>query len=100
MEPSGTGFVYGMGIFFGGLGQFVAGLLEYPRRNTFGVAAFCSYGAFWMGLSLFDILRNTDSLLDPSPSPKAAAMFLSFWAILVGGAALPGCRARAAGWGV
>ena len=31
----------GFGFFFGGLAQFVAGILEYQRRNTFGTVAFC-----------------------------------------------------------
>ena len=39
-------------MFFGGLSVFVAGILEYPRRNTFWLVAFCSYGAFWMSLCL------------------------------------------------
>src|ERR1700748_2643081 len=31
---------------FGGVAQFLAGLLEYPRGNTFGFVGFTSYGAF------------------------------------------------------
>jgi succinate-acetate transporter protein len=31
---------------FGGAAQFCAGLLEYPRGNTFGFVAFCGYGTF------------------------------------------------------
>lgn len=38
---------------FGGTAQFLAGLLEYPRGNTFGFVAFCSYGAFWWSLALY-----------------------------------------------
>jgi succinate-acetate transporter protein len=38
---------------FGGTAQFLAGLLEYPRGNTFGFVAFCSYGAFWWAFALF-----------------------------------------------
>ena len=38
---------------FGGTAQFLAGLLEYPRGNTFGFVAFCSYGAFWWSFALF-----------------------------------------------
>jgi succinate-acetate transporter protein len=38
---------------FGGVAQFVAGLLEYPRGNTFGFVAFCSYGAFWFAFATF-----------------------------------------------
>ncbi|GIL45123.1 hypothetical protein Vafri_2045 [Volvox africanus] len=36
-------------MFYGGFGQFVAGVLELIGGNTFGGTAFCSYGAFWMG---------------------------------------------------
>ena len=38
---------------FGGTAQFCAGLLEFPRGNTFGFVAFCSYGAFWWSFALF-----------------------------------------------
>lgn len=38
---------------FGGTAQFVAGLLEFPRGNTFGFVAFCTYGAFWWSFALF-----------------------------------------------
>jgi succinate-acetate transporter protein len=37
---------------FGGTAQFLAGLLEYPRGNTFGFVAFCSYGSFWWAFAL------------------------------------------------
>jgi succinate-acetate transporter protein len=38
---------------FGGAAQFIAGLLEYPRGNTFGFVAFTSYGAFWFAFALY-----------------------------------------------
>ena len=38
---------------FGGAAQFIAGLLEYPRGNTFGFVAFCSYGCFWFAFATF-----------------------------------------------
>ncbi len=38
---------------FGGVAQFIAGLLEYPRGNTFGFVAFTSYGAFWFSFALY-----------------------------------------------
>jgi succinate-acetate transporter protein len=37
-----------MGIFYGGLAQVIAGLLEYRKGNTFGTTAFTSYGLFWL----------------------------------------------------
>jgi succinate-acetate transporter protein len=43
--------VIGMACFCGGLAQFLAGMWEFPRNNTFGAAAFTSYGAFWMSFA-------------------------------------------------
>lgn len=39
-----------MGVFYGGIIQILAGLLEYKRGNTFAATAFASYGAFWLTL--------------------------------------------------
>ncbi len=47
--PLGS-MVLAMGIFYGGMAQVIAGILEYRKGNTFGVTAFCSYGLFWMTL--------------------------------------------------
>src|SRR5919202_4991706 len=51
----------GMALFYGGLGQFMAGMWEFRNRNTFGATAFSSFGAFWMGLGIlfvFDIFGH------------------------------------------
>ena len=45
--------VLAMAFAFGGTAQFCAGLLEFPRGNTFGFVAFCGYGAFWWSFALF-----------------------------------------------
>ncbi|MBZ5575788.1 MAG: acetate uptake transporter [Acidobacteriia bacterium] len=42
--------ILAMGVFYGGLIQILAGLLEYKRGNTFATTAFTSYGAFWLTL--------------------------------------------------
>ncbi len=42
------GMILGMGIFYGGMAQIIAGILEYKRGNTFGTTAFTSYGLFWL----------------------------------------------------
>jgi succinate-acetate transporter protein len=49
---SGLGPVMAMGIIFGGIAQFIAGLMEQKTGNNFGFAAFTSYGAFWIGLGI------------------------------------------------
>jgi succinate-acetate transporter protein len=47
---AGTGVVMWLALFFGGLAQFIAGLQEFKTGNSFGSAAFVTYGAFWMAL--------------------------------------------------
>lgn len=39
-----------MGIFYGGLAQIVAGIMESKKNNSFGLTAFISYGFFWLTL--------------------------------------------------
>ena len=43
--PLGT-MILAMGIFYGGLAQFIAGIMEWKKGNTFGTTAFMSFGAF------------------------------------------------------
>lgn len=38
------------GIFYGGVAQVIAGILEFRKGNTFGTTAFISYGFFWITL--------------------------------------------------
>jgi len=40
----------GFALFYGGLAQFAAGIMEFRNRNVFGATAFGTYGGFWMGL--------------------------------------------------
>lgn len=42
--------IMGMGIFFGGIAQIIAGIMEWKQGNTFGTVAFVSYGSFWLSL--------------------------------------------------
>ncbi len=42
--------ILAMGIFYGGLAQILAGIMEWKKNNTFGLTAFTSYGFFWLTL--------------------------------------------------
>ncbi|NNM84490.1 MAG: acetate uptake transporter, partial [Phycisphaerales bacterium] len=42
--------ILAMGIFYGGLAQVMAGIMEWKKGNTFGTTAFTSYGMFWLTL--------------------------------------------------
>jgi uncharacterized protein len=42
--------ILAMGIFYGGTAQVIAGIMEWKKKNTFGLTAFVSYGFFWLSL--------------------------------------------------
>jgi succinate-acetate transporter protein len=82
IPPESLGMVLPMGLFYGGLAQFLAGMWEVRAGNTFGATAFSSYGAFWMGFALMEILVQMGIF---PPIPKAGlAVFLIAWGIFTG----------------
>ncbi len=46
----------GFAFAYGGLAQLLAGMWEFRNRNVFGATAFSTYGAFWIGLGLYELL--------------------------------------------
>ncbi len=45
-----SSMILAMGIFYGGMAQIFAGIMEFKKGNTFGTTAFTSYGLFWISL--------------------------------------------------
>jgi len=45
-----SSMILAMGIFYGGMAQIIAGIMEWKKGNTFGTTAFISYGFFWLTL--------------------------------------------------
>jgi uncharacterized protein len=45
-----SAMIFAMGIFYGGIAQIIAGIMEFRKGNTFGTTAFSSYGLFWLTL--------------------------------------------------
>lgn len=45
-----SAMILAMGIFYGGIAQVIAGIMEFKKGNTFGTTAFTSYGFFWLTL--------------------------------------------------
>lgn len=76
--PLGT-MILAMGIFYGGIAQVIAGIMEWKKNNTFGTTAFTSYGLFWM--SLVGILVFPKLGLGTAPGEFAMAMYLFMWGI-------------------
>lgn len=71
--------ILGMGIFYGGLAQVLAGVMEWRKNNTFGTTAFTSYGFFW--LSLAGIVMLPKAGLGAAPGPVAMAAYLALWGV-------------------
>lgn len=71
--------ILGMGIFFGGFAQILAGLMEFKKNNTFGTTAFTAYGIFWLTLVTLIILPKM-GLVD-APSKTAMGMYLTVWGL-------------------
>lgn len=68
--------ILALGVFYGGLAQLIAGIMEYKNGNTFGATAFTSYGFFWMAFVL--------TVLNPfgEANITAEGMFFLLWGIL------------------
>jgi hypothetical protein len=81
LKPDVTGIVFGLAIFYGGLGQIIAGVWEFAKGNTFGAVAFSSYGGFW--LSFWYLNVHTDlSKATPHDANHGIGMYLLIWAIV------------------
>jgi succinate-acetate transporter protein len=79
VDKSSEGLVWPLGIFFGGLAQFAAGMWEAKKNNTFGFTAFSAFGAFWMFLGLTKLLEGTGDIAKITPEGKS--LFLVAWGL-------------------
>jgi uncharacterized protein len=81
VKEAGAGvLVLGLAAFYGGLAQFVAGVVEFRRGNTFGATAFGSFGAFWLSEWWID----THVTAATGDIHQATGLLLLGWAIFTG----------------
>jgi succinate-acetate transporter protein len=71
--------ILGMGIFYGGLGQILVGIMEWKKNNTFGATAFTSYGLFWLSLIALIVLPKTG--FGQAPQASAMVAYLTMWGL-------------------
>ena len=74
--------ILAMGIFYGGLAQVVAGIMEWRKNNTFGLTAFLSFGLFWLtlvGLIVFPEWMGVDG-----PDKVGMGWYLMAWGVFTG----------------
>jgi succinate-acetate transporter protein len=71
--------ILAMGVFYGGLAQVIAGIMEWKKNNTFGTTAFTSYGLFW--LSFVGLLVMPELGWTGATSHIAMACYLFMWGL-------------------
>ena len=71
--------ILAMGIFYGGIAQVIAGIMEGKKNNTFGLTAFTSYGFFWLTLVGLIVMPKLGWI--PAASESAMVAYLIVWGI-------------------
>jgi hypothetical protein len=83
--------ILGMGLFYGGSAQVIAGCMEWKKGNTFATTAFTSYGMFWLSLVALVLLPNLGAVIATDGTKQfgiaaatdgtAFAAYLAVWGI-------------------
>jgi succinate-acetate transporter protein len=74
--------ILAMGIFYGGIAQVIAGIMEAKKNNTFGLTAFTSYGFFWLTLVGLIVMPKLGWI--PAASEDGMVAYLIIWGIFTG----------------
>jgi uncharacterized protein len=71
--------ILAMGLFYGGTAQVIAGIMEWKKKNTFGLTAFTSYGMFWLTLVALILLPKTGWV--EKTSTAGMVSYLVIWGV-------------------
>jgi succinate-acetate transporter protein len=74
-----NGMILAMGIFYGGIAQVIAGIMEWRKGNTFATTAFTSYGLFW--LTLVGLIVMPKIGWTAKADDTAMAAYLAMWGL-------------------
>jgi succinate-acetate transporter protein len=74
-----SAMILAMGVFYGGIAQVIAGIMEWKKANTFGTTAFTSYGLFW--LTLVGLIVFPSMGWGTVPSKNSMAAYLFMWGL-------------------
>ncbi|WP_165077772.1 acetate uptake transporter [Methanogenium sp. MK-MG] len=75
--------IVSMALFYGGLAQLIVGIMEWKKKNTFGMVTFGSFGLFWISFAAIMILPALG--LATAPTAMDLTAFLSVWGLLIVG---------------
>lgn len=71
--------IFAIGIFYGGLAQIIAGIMEWKKNNSFGTTAFISYGFFWIALVMLIVMPSIG--WSAALAKEGLIAFLAVWGI-------------------
>ncbi|MGC8925130.1 MAG: acetate uptake transporter [Calditerrivibrio sp.] len=71
-----SSMILAMGIFYGGMAQIFAGIMEWKKKNTFGTVAFTSYGLFWILLVALIVFPKMGIISAPEKNEMVVYLFL------------------------
>jgi len=77
VSAASLGMVLPLGIFYGGLAQFCAGMWDVKRGDTFGATCFSSFGAFWMAVAVMVLLEYA-GVIPAVPREGMAVLFIAW----------------------
>src|SRR3954453_4114773 len=72
--------VFGLMLFYSGLGQLLVAMWEFRRNNSFGTVSFGSFGMFY--LSLWAFFQFYAQEVPPAQVGQALGLFFVSWAVL------------------
>jgi succinate-acetate transporter protein len=78
LPAAAAAVVLPLALVYGGFCQFLTGVFEMRKGNTFGFTAFCSFGAFWLFYAMLVLLANL-KVIEPLAGAEGAALIL--WGI-------------------
>lgn len=76
-----SAMILSMGIFYGGIAQVIAGIMEFRKGNTFGTTAFTSYGLFWITLVALWIFPDMNFAKGAATETSYLGFYLLMWGI-------------------
>lgn len=76
-----SSMVLAMGIFYGGIGQVIAGIMESKKGNTFGTTAFTSYGLFWLSLVAIWVIPGLNAPNGGATPAAYLGWYLFLWGV-------------------
>jgi uncharacterized protein len=75
--------IIAMAILYGGVAQAIVGIMEWKKKNSFGMLTFGSFGFFWITFAAILMLPALG--LAKAPTPTELAAFLAVWGIFAFG---------------